>query len=79
MKQLLKKFDNYKKPKHSSLTNTNTLGSSPGPEPATSTLTIATPTVGCMPSIPDSTAIVGWKVIQATGVTVSIQIGPSHP
>ena len=79
MKRLLKKFDKYKKQKHPSLTSADTSGSSPEPATSTSTSTIATPTVGLMPSVPDRTEILGQQVVQATSVTVSVQISPSHP
>ena len=69
MKRIYKKVFKSKKP---------SLGSIHGPGPATSTSTVITSTTDLMPLIPacDSDATVSAQV--SAGVSVSVQLRPSH-
>ena len=74
LKDLFKKLGKSKKPKAQSLTpNDDALGLNP--EPATSTTAIATSDADPMPTVLASTATVS---VQATDVTVSVQLSPSY-
>ncbi|KAF8804552.1 hypothetical protein BYT27DRAFT_6691573 [Phlegmacium glaucopus] len=76
MKRIFNKFVKPKKPKSSSLTISDALGSSR--KPATSRSAIITSTAHSMPSVPASAAVENAEVIQVTSVAVSIQLCPSY-
>jgi hypothetical protein len=70
-------FKSNKKSKYSSLTVNDTLSSIS--EPATSTSTINKSTAVPVLSVPISAAAASAQVTQVAGVTVSVQLRPSHP
>ena len=73
MKAFFKKFGNSRKPMRLPLSITSDLILTPGPESTTSTST-ADP----IPFVPTGLATMSAQVIQATGVTVSVQFGPLY-
>jgi len=77
MKRIFKKLRKSEKAKHPSPTIADTLGSSP--EAGSSTSTIMMSTAEPMPSVPAISTATSVQVIQAAGVTVSVQLRPSHP
>jgi len=77
MKPFFKKLGKSKKQKDPSLIITDTLGSGPEPATATSTSIIIRGTSDPIPSVPANAATASVQAIQATGVTVSVQLGPS--
>ena len=77
MKRIFKKFRKSEKAKHPSPTIADILGSSP--EAASSTSTTIMSTADPMPSVPAISTATSVQVIQAAGVTVSVQLRSSHP